>query len=127
MENLSIKATKSSPEIYFSVKTNVLSIIGESYPENTAKFYEPVFSWLEEYVAYIADQEVVFNIELIYFNSSSSKVLMDIFDIFESASKAGKKIKLNWIYDEDNDAALEYGEEFEEDIESLDFNLVQKT
>jgi len=127
MENLKIEATKSSPEIYFNAETNILSIIGESYPENTAKFYEPVFIWLEKYVTSIIDQVVVFNIELIYFNSSSSKVLMDIFDILEVSSKEGKNIKLNWIYDEDNDAALEYGEEFEEDIESLDFNLVEKT
>jgi len=127
MENLKIQATKSSPEIFFDAKSNILSMIGESYPENTAKFYEPVFSWMEEYISSTIDQQIIFNIELIYFNSSSSKVLMDIFDILEIASKAGKKIKLNWIYDEDNDAALEYGEEFEEDIESLDFNLVQKT
>lgn len=127
MENLKIEATKSSPEIYFNVETNVLTMTGESYPENTAKFYEPVFNWLENYIASITNQKIVFNIELIYFNSSSSKVLMDIFDILESASKNGKKIKLNWIYDEDNDAALEYGEEFEEDVDSLVFNLVEKS
>jgi len=127
MENLKIEATKSTPEIHFDLESNVLSMIGESYPENTAKFYEPVFNWLEKYIASLTDQKVTYNIELIYFNSSSSKVLMDIFDILEDASKEGKKIKLNWIYDEDNDAALEYGEEFEEDIDSLDFNLVEKS
>ena len=126
MQTLEIIATKSSPEINFNAQTNTLSIAGESYPENTAQFYEPVFEWLDEYLTELSDQQVTFNMELIYFNSSSSKALMDIFDILEEASDDGKNIVLNWIYDEENDAALEYGEEFAEDIETLTFNLVEK-
>lgn len=37
-----------------------------------------------------------------------------------------KSIEVNWIYDAENDASLEYGEEFAEDIESLTFNLLEK-
>ena len=126
MENLQIAATKSSPKIDFNSQTNILSIEGESYPENTTLFYEPIFTWIEEYLKNITTQEAIFNIELIYFNSSSSKVLMDLFDTLEEASEEDKKVIVNWIYDEDNDASLEYGEEFAEDIESLTFNLVEK-
>ena len=126
METLEITATKSSPEIKFNAQDNTLSIVGESYPENTAQFYEPVLEWLEAYLDELNDQQVIFNMELIYFNSSSSKALMDIFDTLEEASDDGKNIILNWIYDEENDAALEYGEEFAEDIETLTFNLVEK-
>ncbi len=126
MENLQIQATKSSPEINFDTTTNILSIIGESYPENTTQFYEPVFKWLNEFIDNLQTQEVVVNIELIYFNSSSSKALMDLFDTLEEAGEDDKNIIVNWIYDEDNEASLEYGEEFAEDIESLTFNLVEK-
>jgi hypothetical protein len=126
MENLQIEATKSSPEINFSSETNILAITGESYPENTTQFYQKVFAWLEEYMEEVTNEKVIFNIELIYFNSSSSKVLMDLFDILDELHEEGKDIEVNWIYDEDNDASLEYGEEFAEDIESLTFNLVEK-
>ncbi|NOQ29570.1 MAG: DUF1987 domain-containing protein [Helicobacteraceae bacterium] len=126
MENLNIPATKSSPEINFDAQTNVLSITGESYPENTTQFYESVFKWLNEFIDNLETEEVVFNIELIYFNSSSSKVLMDLFDTLEEACEDDKNIVINWIYDEENEASLEYGEEFAEDIESLTFNLVEK-
>lgn len=126
MENLNISATKSSPEINFDATTNILSIVGESYPENTTQFYEPIFKWLNELIENIDTEEIVFNIELIYFNSSSSKVLMDLFDILEDACEDGKNIILNWVYDEENEASLEYGEEFAEDTESLVFNLVEK-
>lgn len=126
MENLHIAATKSSPEIDFNAQTNILSITGESYPENTAQFYEPIFEWLNAFIGNSKSKDIIFNIELIYFNSSSSKVLMDLFDTLEEANEENKNIIVNWIYDEDNEASLEYGEEFAEDMESLVFNLVEK-
>ncbi len=126
MENMEIAATKSTPAIHFDVQTHVLSMAGESYPENTSQFYAPVYRWLEECLDSLEEQQLVFNIELIYFNSSSSKVLMDLFDLLEDASEEGKNITVNWVYDEENDSALEYGEEFAEDMEELTFNLVEK-
>ncbi len=127
MENLEITASKSSPEIKFDASSYTLSIVGESYPENTSQFYEPVYKWVDDCIDELDDQQMVLNIELIYFNSSSSKVLMDIFDTLEDASDDGKNIIVNWIYDEENDSALEYGEEFAEDMEALTFNLVEKS
>ena len=126
MDNLLIEATKYTPEISFSAETNVLELKGETYPENTAEFYAPVFKWLEEYLQQLGDQAVSVNMEIIYFNSSSSKVLMDLFDRFEDAVKEGKNITINWIYDKEDESALEYGEEFQEDLEVLKLNLVEK-
>ncbi len=127
MDNLEITATKSSPEIKFDAGNYTLSIVGESYPENTSQFYEPIYKWVDDCIDALGDKEMTLDIELIYFNSSSSKVLMDIFDTLEDASDEGKNIVVNWIYDEENDSALEYGEEFAEDMEALTFNLVEKS
>ncbi|QTA91513.1 DUF1987 domain-containing protein [Desulfonema magnum] len=127
MENLKIGATKYTPEISFDCEKNILDIIGESYPENIAEFYAPVFKWLEQYIEQLKnDQNVTINMELIYFNSSSSKVLLDFLDILEQAVKNGKHIAVNWIYEEEDEDTLEFGEEFQEDFEILDINLVQK-
>lgn len=127
MDNLIIEATKYTPEIRFQADQHLLEIKGETYPENTAEFYAPVFAWLETYLSQLADQPVTVNLEINYFNSSSSKVLMDMFDKFEAAGKDGKQITLNWVYDRDNESALEYGEEFQEDLEVLQLNLVEKS
>ena len=127
MENLIIEETKFSPSIVFDGDKHCLSITGKSYPENTSVFYAPVFSWLEDYIEKLDDdQDVGVNIELIYFNSSSSKVLLDFFDILDEAAEDGKSIAVNWIYEEDDEDSLEFGEEFKEDYESLTFNLVEK-
>jgi len=124
METLIIEATKSSPSITMNAETHMIELRGESYPENTEIFYAPFFKWLNEYLNETHEEILTFNFELIYFNSSSSKILMDLFDLLEEKSEEGKKIVLNWCYDSDNDMAEEYGEEFKEDIEHLDFNLV---
>jgi len=95
MKTLHITETLNSPEISFDCEKHILEIKGKSFPENTAKFYGPVFSWIEEYLEFIQNQKVIINIELIYFNSSSSKVLMDLFDMMDAAADKGKQIVCN--------------------------------
>ena len=126
MDNLFIKVTKSSPEIHFDNTKNFLSIRGESYPENTARFYVPVLSWVEEYLQRLEDQEVTVEMDIPYFNSSSSKILLDLLDMLDEAVIKGKKIIVKWFYAEENQSALEAGEEFQEDFEALTFHILQK-
>lgn len=126
MENLVIARAEATPAISFDYLTGILSIQGESYPENAADFYAPVFNWLRSFLASDHLNKVLVNIEILYFNSSSSKVLMNFFDLLDLASTQGKLVVVNWIYDAENESALEYGEEFKEDIERIEFNLVEK-
>ncbi len=127
MNNLDIPATSQTPVVCFNEETQSLNIVGECYPENISKFSSPIFSWLNNYLENLEEQIFTVNIELIYFNSSSSKMLLDLFDRLETAvSEQQKNIIVNWIYDSENESALEYGEEFKEDLNDLTFNLVEK-
>jgi hypothetical protein len=127
MEKLAIEATKQTPKVSFNAEKHVLEFQGESYPENMALFAIPIFAWLEKYLEELGEETFTVNIELTYFNSSSSKMLLDFFDTLEKeVANNGKDIIVNWIYDADDDGIEEYGEEFQEDLESLTFNLVQK-
>lgn len=125
MEQLIIEATKSSPKIHFNADENFLSISGESYPENTAAFYQPVLDWVQRYLQLEAERTITLDIELLYFNSSSSKVLSDIFEKFEHSVEGNNMVVVNWRYHCENDMALEYGEEFQEDFEKITFNLIE--
>ena len=126
MENLNIEATKYTPKIDLNAEEKVLIIVGKSYPENTFEFYEPVVSWIKKFFDHIEDEDVLINIDLEYLNSSSLKAYFDIFDIFEKAQDNGKNLKIKWIYDEENDIAEETGEDFIEDFDMLDIELVTK-
>jgi len=125
MENMTIAATKYTPEIQLDAQNGIFTIAGKSYPENTFDFYKPVVEWVEKYFSQKAQPKTIINIELIYFNSSSSKLFFDFFDIVQDAA-SDTTIEINWIYDEENESALEAGEDFKEDFEDLNFNLVIK-
>lgn len=126
MDNLVIESTEATPNIHLDYTTGVLRIQGESYPENAAEFYAPVFKWLRQFLSSDHLQEIVANVEILYFNSSSSKALMNFFDLLDETASKGKAIIVNWIYDADNESSLEYGEEFKEDVKFIQFNLVEK-
>ncbi|MFP4332291.1 MAG: DUF1987 domain-containing protein [Campylobacterales bacterium] len=124
MKNITIKKTEFTPFVKLDAKKHIHEIRGESYPENSIEYYEPIIEWLEKYIEKLKKREkAVFNLEIIYFNSSTSKILMDIFDILDEGAKKGKTLEVNWYYDEDNDIALECGMEFKEDLKHLIFNI----
>ncbi len=125
MKNLLIDKTAYTPKVDFNYQSNELSIIGISYPENTAKFYSTVISWLERYIEKLDKQKVVFNMEVSYFNSSTSKVFMDIFDCLDEAAESGRNIVVNWKYKGEDEIIEEHGVEFREDLHAMTFNLVK--
>jgi len=125
MDSIRIEATERTPEIDFNFEKGTFSIKNESYPENVTEFYGPV---IEPHKTWLYNQEgadIVFNFELIYFNSSSAKVLMDLFDMLDEAAD-DNKVTVNWIYDAEDDNMEELGEDFGEDLEEASFNMVIK-
>jgi hypothetical protein len=126
IEKLIIEKTAYTPEVRFDGASGVMELRGESYPENTLEFYKPIFDWLRKYLGGKPAAASTLNIEIVYFNSSSSKALMNLFDMLDEAAAKGQKITVNWIYDASDDNSLKYGEEFQEDLVSLEFNLVKK-
>jgi hypothetical protein len=126
MENLHIKNVLNAPEIILDVENHRIEIKGESYPENAREFFSPVVSRIREYLEQSKDQKTTVNIELKYFNSSTAKILLNIFGLLDSEAEKGKQVSIHWIYDKRNMNAVEYGEDFKEDIEFAAFHLVPK-
>jgi len=124
MEPLILEQTKSTPFVRLDPQTHTVEFKGESYPENAAKFFTPIFSWIRDFLASDKDSHVVVEMQMTYFNSSSSKAFMNLFGMFEEAVSTGREVVVNWRYDEENEAVLEAGEEFKEDAPSLAFNLL---
>lgn len=125
MENLIIEETKYTPKISLNASAGTVSLVGKSYPENTFEFYTPMMEWLEIYFEANAQETTTINMEIIYFNSSSSKLFFDFFDLLDE-NKDDNNIVVNWIYDEENESAEEAGEDFIEDFEDLSITLVTK-
>ena len=121
MDTIKIDATDRSPEIEFKFDDNSFLIKGESYPEDVTAFYGPLIGQLEEYLTGIHGASVHFTFELIYFNSSTAKVLMGLFDALDETAKNSNDVLVTWIYQEGDDNMEEMGEEFGEDLKNAKF------
>ncbi|MBM3427580.1 MAG: DUF1987 domain-containing protein [Bacteroidetes bacterium] len=109
MDNLHLAGSNKTPEISFDSTTGILSISGRSIPENSIEFYKPMLAWMEEY-ATSKPENTTLQIKLEYFNTSSSKCLLDIFKKLESI---GGKCNVEWYYEQDDEDMLEAGEDYE--------------
>jgi len=126
MDKLIVEATRSSPAIAFDAETRQVRICGESYPENAAAFYAPVFAWLNAFIAGLEPAATVeIDLEILYLNSSSTKIMLNLLDLLEQAAQDGIQITVNWRYDPENESMLECGQDFSEELEALTFNLVE--
>lgn len=114
MDNLKIESTQSTPSIMADAKSGVLEMRGDSYPENSFELFSPAMQWIEKYLEQ-QERPLTLNLYLLYLNTSSVKAMMDIFDILEEAHREGRKVAVNWYYDEQNERVAELAEEFKED------------
>ncbi|MBN8726745.1 MAG: biofilm regulation phosphoprotein SiaC [Xanthomonadales bacterium] len=112
--DLSIAGTQSTPEIRADAAAGVLSLAGDSYPENAFELFGPVIDWVERYLA-AGDAPLRLDLRLLYLNTSSIRAVMDIFDLLEEAFTHQRKVSVDWFYDHRNERVRELAEEFAED------------
>ena len=109
MEPINIEPSVKTPKISFDDGSGALEIEGRSIPENSTEFYKPVFEWLDAYIdAPSANTEFAFKLE--YFNTSSSKCILDVLRKLEKLHINGNKVVVNWFYEEDDEDMKEAGE-----------------
>lgn len=123
MEKISIEGTPKTPTITFDTAKGFLEIKGRSIPENSIEFYKPLVDWLEKYSG-SPKSETSVNIQLEYFNTSSSKCILDVFKKLEAINKGGSAVTINWYYEEDDEDMLEAGEDYQAII-NVPFKMVQ--
>lgn len=123
MKNIEIEGSPKTPEINFNSDSGIIEIKGRSIPENSIEFYKPMIDWLEEYAASPKSKTTV-NIQLEYFNTSSSKCILDVFKKLEVISKNGNEVEVNWYYEEDDEDMLEAGEDYQSIIR-IPFKMIE--
>lgn len=111
MVPLIVDKTQDTPGIILDPAHGIFEFTGTSMPENTNKFFEPVFKWIEKYIS-SAHEETIVNFKMDYFNTSSTKSLLDLMIEFKKIAKNGKMLIINWHVPQDDDDMLEAGKGF---------------
>jgi hypothetical protein len=124
MENLIIEGTNKTPSIKFINEEGLLEISGKSIPENSFGFYQPLLMWIDNYAAQPGAKTEV-KILLEYFNTSSSKCLLDIFRKLETLKKSGKSdVEVLWHYETDDEDMMEAGQDYNSLVD-LQFRIIK--
>lgn len=122
MDVIKIQGTDDTPTVTLDAGNNVFEISGRSLPEDVAAFYNPIIEWMEKYnQSPLA--KTVFNFKLVYFNTASSKMLLDILMKLEELHNAGKEVLVKWHFAEDDEDMKEAGEEYA-DIVDVPFEQI---
>lgn len=112
MERLRIERTDKTPEVDFDPGTGNFRFIGWSIHENSAAFFRPLLECVEAYVKQPQPRTLI-TISLEYFNSSSSKYILDMLRMWDDLQAGGQSsVELAWHYAEDDLDMQEAGRDY---------------
>lgn len=123
MDNINIEGTEKTPTVEFDGASGVLALKGRSIPENSIDFYKPLIDWIDAY-GQTPKAETEVNVQLEYFNTSSSKCILDVLKKLEAIRSNGNNVSVNWHYEEDDEDMLEAGEDYQAII-NIPFKMIE--
>jgi hypothetical protein len=105
-------ATAKTPHVLLDPVAGSLSFSGCSVPENADGFFSPILDRVEQYAARPAARTQVL-VELTYFNSSTSKYLLDVFKLLEDLHASGaSRVSMDWYHPKGDLDMQEAGQDY---------------
>jgi len=114
--------TDLTPYVLIDEDGGYMRMEGESYHENVFDFFSEINEWLEKFLK-TDYPSFTFDCELKYFNSSTVKLLLNML-LEMDRSEGCNNITVNWITTKNNKIIIECGEDFQEDLSNITFNLI---
>jgi hypothetical protein len=111
MNKLYIAPTALTPLIDFDPANGVMKIKGRSIPDSPDEFWFKVLSWFESYLM-DPNAETTFDIDLEYFNVTSSKRILALLYKLNELSDGGNEVGVNWHYREGDEDMYEVGQDY---------------
>ncbi len=112
MENLQLESTDDTPAVFLSKDKQIFKISGRSLPEDVVTFFEPIMAWVKEY-ALNPNQSTDFVFQLDYFNTASSKLILDLLITLGDI----KGCQIIWYAYSDDEEIQDAGKEFSEQVD----------
>jgi len=121
MKPLVKEPTVDTPKVILDADKGIFELAQMSLPEDAVDFYSPILAWFAEY-SKNPNPTTVFDMKLEYFNTASSKQLIQILLLLQGLTDRSK-IVINWYYKEIDEDMQGLGEEYSQII-NLPFNLI---
>jgi len=125
MKPLLINPTDETPQVVLDPENNRFEFVGNSYPENSTKFYSPILNWLKEFIDGTPKQELIVDFNFDYFNTSSAKYILEILRLIQDHQDKENTCLVRWFYFEDDTDMLEAGEDYQMTI-TVPFEIIER-
>lgn len=107
-----IEGTDLSPTVILDLEHGNFEISGISVPENSSEVFQPVLHHIREYKKH-PHQNSTLTVKMEYFNTSTSKYLLDILTEFQTLRNSNMSdVKIHWFYKEEDEDMKEIGQDF---------------
>ena len=123
MNPIIINETEDTPGIKLNATNGIFEITGRSLPEDVVKFYKPILDWLDEYTQ-SPNKQTVFSFKFTYFNTASSKIILDILTKLEKMHDDGENVSIKWYFPSEDEDMKDAGSEYAE-IVALPIELIE--
>jgi hypothetical protein len=115
MQDITIAQTNNTPQVIFETNGN-LFLKGRSLILDVDVFYQPLCEWVKR----LNRPSVTVNLKFDYFNSASSKKILELLKIIDANNNV-KDFNVFWHFETDDEDILEIGQIFEERLRKASF------
>ncbi len=111
MKIFKMTAKEYTPYVLLDAKKGLIELSGRSFPEDANRFYKPIINWVEEYIS-SPNSLTQINLKFTYFNTASSKKILEMIKKVSVIKKTGFSLLVNWYYEEGEEDILSAGNDF---------------
>lgn len=122
MDNLIIKGSQTTPLIRF-LTNGKMTIMGRCIMENPDELFKKLVDWVNDYREAPAE-ETILTCRLEYINSASVKHFLHFLKALKKSLYASK-LKVQWVYEEDDEIMREAGESLQS-LADIPFEFLAK-
>ncbi len=111
LEPLIITSTIRTAGVHFDAQAAMLNIKGNSIPENSDEFFQPLYDWVEKFkVDY--NGKVTFRIFMTYFNTSTIRHIIGLMK--RLIQRYGTDVTIIWAYEKGDEEIMDRGQDISE-------------
>jgi len=110
MDTILLKETEDTPNVKLDHIKGSIYFSGKCFPENADDFFMPLIRWVKNFTENNEISEVIFKLE--YFNTASSKKILELFLMFQQLMQKGQRFNVIWYFKEDDEDIRDSGRKF---------------
>ena len=115
--------TNRMPGVSLDAKNHAMLLEGEAYPEDVAAAFEPLIKSISTTLANSGETPMTVKFQLQYFNSGSSRKILEIIKMIDAGDTAHN---IEWLADPEDDEMIDHGNRFSRAVSKAGFTVVEE-